>query len=208
MSTDAKYVLRMSLLFIVCGLATALAAMVPFFDVHNQPYRGSEYLAMEIAQELILFLVVVINVVRAIGNPEARPGLLLVAGFFACLLVRELDFVFDRFRHGFWFYCVLAIFLVCLGQALRVPSKSISALATYCRGEGFFLIFSGLLVLFSFSRIFGMQVLWRGLMAEDFVRVVKDLVEEGVELLGYTLILLGSLFPIVAKPVESAGNEK
>ena len=195
MSTDAKYVLKMFLLFIVCGLVVALAAIVPFFDVHNRPYHGSESMAMEIAQELVLFLIVAINVVRAARDPGTRPGLLLVAGFFACLLIRELDFVFDRVRHGFWFFCVLGIFIVCVGQALKTPTKSVSALASYCRNEGFLLIFSGLLVLFSFSRIFGMQVLWRGLMGDDFVRAVKDLVEEGVELLGYTLILLGTVFP-------------
>lgn len=195
MTADVKYVLRIFFFFIICGVVTALAALVPFFDVHNQPYRGSEYMAMEIVQEFILLLVIIINIFRAIDNPEARPGLLLVVGFFACLLIRELDFAFDRIRHGVWFYCVLAVFIVCVGQALKTPSRSVSAIAAYCREPGFFLIFSGLLVLFSFSRIFGMQVLWRGLMQEDFVRIVKDMVEEGVELLGYTLILLGTLTP-------------
>lgn len=203
MSADAKYVLRLFVMFIICGLVVALAAVLPFFDVHDRPYRGSEYMVMEIAQEIILLVVVLINIVRAALNPEARPGLLLAAGFFACMLVRELDFLFDHLRHGAWFYIVLGIFATCVAQALRTPSRSISALASYGRGEGFFLIFSGLLVVLSFSRIFGMQILWRGLMADDFVRLVKDLVEEGLELLGYTLILLGTLNPRALKAREA-----
>ena len=51
---------------------------------------------------------------------------------------------------------------------------------------------AGLLVLV-YSRIFGMQDLWRGIMLENYDNSVKNAAEEGVEVLGHMLILIAAI---------------
>ena len=51
---------------------------------------------------------------------------------------------------------------------------------------------SGLLVLVVFSRLFGYGPFWKAIMDDPSYRTVKTIVEEGVELMGYFLILVSS----------------
>ena len=39
-----------------------------------------------------------------------------------------------------------------------------------------------------YSRLLGMGAIWKGLLAEQYLRVFKNAVEETTELLGYVLI--------------------
>ncbi|MCG7587258.1 hypothetical protein MHN01_16625, partial [Photobacterium sp. OFAV2-7] len=48
------------------------------------------------------------------------------------------------------------------------------------------------LTLFVFARIYGMGDLWQGAMQENYLRSVKNLAEEGVELLAYSLIVFAA----------------
>lgn len=52
---------------------------------------------------------------------------------------------------------------------------------------------SGFLVVLVFSRLFGIHALWQHLMLGDYNRVVKNMAEEGTELLGYGLCWLASV---------------
>jgi len=52
---------------------------------------------------------------------------------------------------------------------------------------------SGFLVVLVFSRLFGVHALWQHLMLGDYNRVVKNMAEEGTELLGYSLCWLASV---------------
>ncbi|WP_231472338.1 hypothetical protein [Pseudoxanthomonas suwonensis] len=51
----------------------------------------------------------------------------------------------------------------------------------------------GLVLLLIYSRLFGMTALWEGLLADSYVRVVKNAAEECTELLGYTLVMASAL---------------
>lgn len=52
---------------------------------------------------------------------------------------------------------------------------------------------AGLLTVLLFARLMGMGTLWHTLLADEFIRTVKNAVEEGTELFGYTLCLLATL---------------
>lgn len=52
---------------------------------------------------------------------------------------------------------------------------------------------TGLLIVLVFSRLFGMNALWENLMLDGYNRVVKNMAEEGCELLGYSLCTLASV---------------
>jgi len=51
----------------------------------------------------------------------------------------------------------------------------------------------GLALLLAYSRLLGMGHLWRGVLGDGYERIVKNAIEEGAELLGYTVILVASL---------------
>ncbi|MGF1911717.1 hypothetical protein L4C38_20070 [Vibrio kasasachensis] len=48
-------------------------------------------------------------------------------------------------------------------------------------------------LLLVFSRIYGMGAFWQDVMNEYYVREVKNIVEEGIELLCYSLICLSGI---------------
>jgi hypothetical protein len=51
----------------------------------------------------------------------------------------------------------------------------------------------GLVLLLFYARLIGMTALWTGLLGEQYIRAVKNAIEETTELLAYTFILAGSL---------------
>ena len=72
-----------------------------------------------------------------------------------------------------------------------------------------------MLIVLVFSRLFGMHQLWQHLMLDGYNRVVKNIAEEGTELLGYSICWLASTRYLwqtrparvraeAAKPVQTA----
>ena len=118
---------------------------------------------------------------------------MLVGGFFLCMLIREMDFAFDALWHGAWVWFALAVALVCLWYAARHIAATLRGLADFVTHPGYGMMCAGLLCILVFSRLFGMSVLWQTLMLDGYNRVVKNMVEEGCELLGYGLCLLATL---------------
>ena len=121
-------------------------------------------------------------------------GLWLVAGFFSCMFIRELDAYFDLIVHGAWKYFALALIAFVFYQAWRLGKENtIATLASFMKSRAYTFIFIGLLIVLVFSRLFGIGELWETIMANHFNRTVKNVVEEGTELWGYALIFWGAL---------------
>lgn len=72
-------------------------------------------------------------------------------------------------------------------------AATLRGLADFVTHPGYGMMCAGLLCILVFSRLFGMSVLWQTLMLDGYNRVVKNMVEEGCELLGYGLCLLATL---------------
>ncbi|MDR0219081.1 MAG: hypothetical protein LBI71_09405 [Enterobacteriaceae bacterium] len=51
-----------------------------------------------------------------------------------------------------------------------------------------------------------MGVLWRGLIDEHFYRIVKNIVEEGCEMLGYAFCLIATLWYLPAARKQRQAN--
>ncbi|WP_370606249.1 hypothetical protein [Pantoea ananatis] len=147
----------------------------------------------ETAQELLLFSLAALFFIAARHRPAQRGGLTLIAGFYSCMLIRELDFFFDLIRHGSWVWFALAIALGSLAVAMRTPKQTLSALADLLRHNRWPVMAAGLMIVLVFSRLFGMNTLWAHLMPDHYNRGVKNMAEEGVELLGYSLCWLAGL---------------
>ncbi|MDL2307916.1 transporter [Desulfovibrio sp. OttesenSCG-928-C06] len=144
----------------------------------------------EVAQALILLAMVACYLRLAARKPEYRSTYVLIAGFFACMLVREMDFYLDEL----WFPLALAVTLVCCWQAWRRREQALGGLVYFCRSRSFGVVLSGIVTLLVFSRLLGMKILWQALLGDQYVKVLKNAIEEGTEQFGYLLCLIGTVW--------------
>lgn len=170
----------------------ALVGLV-FIDVHWLHNFVHETSLTEAAQELLLLAISGGFFAAARRQAERRSAWMLVGGFFLCMLIREMDFAFDALWHGAWVWFALAVALACLVHAARHIAATVRGLAYFVTHPAYGMMCAGLLCILVFSRLFGMSALWQTLMLDGYNRVVKNMVEEGCELLGYGLCLLATL---------------
>ncbi len=175
--------------FVLVAMAIVVPAMV-YFDIAVLGNTVGEVSATEITQELLVFMTASIFWYKAYREPAARGFWVLVAGFFTCILIREMDFLLDGIVHGFWVWpgtlvAVVSIFLA------SVPFKGrvLQPMAAYVGTKPYFFMIVGLAVLLVFSRIFGSgNLLWERLLGAGYSANFKSALQEGLELLGYFLI--------------------
>lgn len=147
----------------------------------------------EVVQELMLFACALLFWF-APAAPGRRGFNALAGGFFACLLMRELDGLFDPISHSAWCWpfllvAVLSIRFACLHKHRQ---HTLADLAAFTRTPQFGGLCTGLAVLV-FSRVFGMGDLWHLILQGGYARLAKTTVEEGIELLTYSVWLAASL---------------
>lgn len=178
--------------FLLTGLCFAVLFGLIAFDIAVLGNDIPEVSATEFAQEGTLALIVLCLASVARRRPAQRPLAVLIGGFFACMLIRELDMVFDLIHHGFWRYPALLVAAAAILYALRQRALLLHSLASFVSSPAYVLVSTGLAVVLVFSRLLGMDWLWHQVMGEGYLRVVKNVVEEGTELLGYVIILQGA----------------
>lgn len=192
MQSDWLFVLKKLGVFLLCAVVIALLTSLLFIDIngfHNGEHESS---LTEIAQELILVMIVVIHGLL-LRNAALRHSSALIGGFFLCMLIREMDFAFDLIRHGSWLWFALAVTLAALLYAGRCPQRTLAGLVVFFKHPSYGMLSAGLLTVLLFARLMGMGTLWYTLLADDFIRTVKNAVEEGTELFGYALCRLATL---------------
>jgi hypothetical protein len=169
----------------------AITLLVPLVDVLILKNTITEISLTEFLQETMLAVITGSFLFLAFRRPAIRYGMILLAGFFACALIRELDFLFDKGLVS-WFYVAMAVALVCIILAIKNKESTRRGLANFFHKKSFFIMVSGLLVVFVFSRLIGMKLLWSQLLGRAYPRMVKNVVEETTELFGYLLCQIAS----------------
>ncbi|SJN08889.1 hypothetical protein CZ787_00255 [Halomonas citrativorans] len=115
---------------------------------------------------------------------------LLMLAFVAASLVREQDYFLDEFvADNSWKVVVTLIVLPSIGWAVYQRRRFIAEFAHYSNTFSFGLFAGGVLTTYIFSRLYGRQIFWRAVLEDNYVRIFKDVAEEVIELLGYSLIL-------------------
>jgi hypothetical protein len=147
----------------------------------------------EIGQELMLFACA-LSFWCAPAAEGQRGFNALAGGFFACLLMRELDGLFDPISHSAWCWPLLLIAAgsVRVASNARNRAGTVRGIAAFVRSREFSAFSTGFAVLV-FSRVFGMGALWHLILQGGYARLAKTAVEEGIELLTYTLWLAASI---------------
>jgi hypothetical protein len=173
---------------------TLFSVAMVFVDIFIAKTDILETSFTEVSQEVMLALIAGLFWLSA-REPGQRGVGILIGGFFACMLIRELDGLFDPISHSFWLWPALLTAGTCLYRALGYRGAwrdVVSGLARFSVRPAFGFIMAGLLALI-FSRLFGMGSLWHGILQEGYARLAKTTVEEGVELLAYSICLGGAL---------------
>lgn len=169
--------------------ASVIGCIYVDVTIHQELSEGS---FVEFAQETLLLITTMIFGLFALKTRQG--GLWLVAGFFGCMFIRELDAYFDLIVHGAWKYFALVVMVLSLYKAWRLGvENTIATLAAFMKSRSFIFIFIGLLIVLAYSRLFGMGELWHAIMGDNYIRLVKNVVEEGSELWGYALVTWGAL---------------
>ncbi|MTD28077.1 hypothetical protein [Erwinia sorbitola] len=193
MTADITIIRNKTLAFLGSALFLCLMMGLVFVDVAWMNDAVREASLTEATQEVILLVITLLFFFRAWRSPAQRQIDLLVGGFFGCMLIREMDFLFDNLSHGSWFWFALTLTLACVATALRDPRAIVSGLAAFMSHPAWGMMSAGMLTILVFSRLFGVHQLWEHLMLGSYTRTVKNMAEEGSELLGYTLCLFATI---------------
>lgn len=186
-------ILRGVLHFLFLSVAAALPVAIIWLDLTVLRNGVSEASLTEYSEQLLLVLTVLCYLYVAKIKPEFRSFGALVVGFFACLLIRELDSFFDKFVwHGFWVYPASLVAASALVYALRDKKQTLDGFSDFVSGTHFPFLSLGLATLLVFTRLFGMGTLWDAVLDEGFVRTAKNVAEEGTELMAYLAVFYAS----------------
>ncbi|PKQ63145.1 hypothetical protein BZG02_10305 [Labilibaculum filiforme] len=148
-------------------------------------------------QELFLLLTSLIFILAGIRSNSHKAISYLFGGGAMVALIRELDVYFDQIYHGAWFPFAMVVLLVSVFLVYRQKKQIWENLEEFFSTPAFGVFTAGFLCVFVFSRLFGTKNVWRALFdvetLEPVQRWVKNAVEEGCELFGYTLLFIAAV---------------
>lgn len=171
---------------LVCVVSAALVLL----DVVVFKMECDELGIVEVSQALALLSVVVMLGVAAVKRPALRGGLVLAAGLFLDMFLREHDQVFELWLpHGFWIYPVIVTTALACWYGIRHPESVRDFLVTVRRNRQFPVLALGFLTVIGYARLFGVKPIWQTVVGVDEFRVAKHVAEEGLELFGYAILV-------------------
>lgn len=186
---------RASRELLVLVAAAVLAPVIVAVDLVVLENGISEVSMTESFQEILLLLCVLLFGYKSMKVPQTRGALVLITGFFLCLLIRELDFFFDTVLwHGAWIWPVALIVLTSCWLAYRNNDTLFQPATSFLKTRSYVFVMIGFVTLFVFSRIFGSgSLLWESALGEAYNHEFKSALQEGLELFAYAIITQGAL---------------
>jgi len=179
---------------VVVGALSALIPVIMKTDILVLKNSMGETSITEFMQQFMLLVAVVVFYVNAKVDAKGRAFWILVAGFFGCMFLRELDHYMDAIVHGFWFYPTMALAIATIVYALKNGEHMVSTAIDFKKGHAYLFIFIGLVIVLIFSRVFGTGSLWEDLMMDNYDRLYKTIIQESLELFGYFFIFIGACY--------------
>lgn len=181
--------------FVFLALLTLVAPILVYLDISIIDEALHEISMTEIGQEVLLVASCSIFLLHAVRKPESRGFLVLVAAFFLVMLIRELDYIFDAIRHGFWKWLVLPTVVAAITYVnMRCRNTIVGPMVAFLGTKAYYFICFGLIMTVVFSQYFGSgNLIWEHVLASGSAWVVKTALQEGLELLGYILITYGAV---------------
>ena len=187
--------------FILAFIIMLMVAMI-FIDVLILHNNVGEVSLTEFLQESFLVTIVSIFGYLAFKYERIRYGMVLIAGLFSCMLIRELDFIFDQIPVLSWFHVAITVTIICFYKGIKHKESALFGLVDFCRSKSFYMMMCGLLTVLVFSRLLGMGILWRNILSGEYQRVMKNVFEEGCESYGYILCIISAVKYLCSKRLK------
>lgn len=179
-----------SLIVAALSIFVNLCLRIDFTLLHHGLGESS---VTEISQSLMLAITSLSFFKLAQNNRSVRHASVLVGGFFTVLFIRESDAWFDLIFHGAWIIPALLVTLAASFYAYKGGYSSVQQLARILNSRYMPMLITALVLLLVFSRLYGMGSFWHSVMAEHYLRDVKNLSEEAIELLCYSVIAFSAV---------------
>ena len=137
-------------------------------------------------------------------RPDLRTVLRLLALAALFAVVRELDgFLDSHWFKGAYKYLNAPIVLAFVVIAFKHRSALLAELGRAGPPLSMVLMFLGFFLVVGYSQVLGQKELWQAAMGEDYLRLVKNTVEESSELVGFLMILFGAVEAALFEPGRS-----
>jgi len=179
----ATRVIIYSLFIYALAEAIRFDALYPMED----GYFG-EISRTEFSQEFILLVLVAFYLLLGKRYPPVQPVSNLVALFLLIGLIRELNFIIS-----WWFWPALLVLMAAIWLVWRDFTKLKSATQEFFAQPASSWFFAGFLITYIFSRLMGRSKFWLLMYDESNYRMAKAATEEGMELMGYGLMLISAV---------------
>lgn len=191
-----EYVLSMGRFLAEMLTLATISILVPslvFLDASIFFDHMSEGTLTEWTQAVLILWAAALFFFGARAIPTAKGYLMSAATLCCCMFLRENDVYFDVIRHGFW--AVPVAIVLCFGAAFAIRHRRTIKepfLRHATTREGAYLMI-GFIVVLIFSRVYGSGDLWRAIMGPNYAWQIKAALQEGIELMGYSLLTFGAV---------------
>jgi len=156
------------------------------------PVPTSELSPVEMLQNLLLLVCIGMFGWIAVRDRLRRPMAMMFVAIFSCFLVRELDFFLDFYIvDNLWQVLCALILSIALVYTGRNWDRFVQGWRRSWPSPGLAIVIAGVMLLIPYAQLIGHGPLWKGIMGDDYVRIVKVVTEEFVELGAYALITIG-----------------
>lgn len=185
--------------FLVMVLVLTVASRMPGglgFErtLENVLAPTSELSPVEVLQNLLLIFSASCFAWVGIRDRLRRPMAVSLATIMLACLIRELDFFLDFYVvDNLWqVLCVLLISFAAV-YGFRNGDTFVQGWKRSWPSAGLAMVLGGFILLVPYAQLVGHEALWRGILGDDYIRVVKVAVEEFIELGAYILVTIGTI---------------
>ena len=171
-----------------------------YLDSLTETHTGKfgEHSFTEWTQEIFILLCSIIFFVLGRYDRSITGFTGMLSGMALMAFIREFNNYFHTWFKGAWQMFVLIALILTIIYVYKNRESLVKPFYDYLKLPAFGVTMSGFVSLMVFSRLFGRGRMWRNILEVDDLgtgpyRWVKNAAEEGTELLGYALILIGTL---------------
>jgi hypothetical protein len=176
-------------IFFILGITQLL-----FIDtaVSYNPEQVEEATLTEWLQLTFLGVILFLFYLTGKASRGKKPMTTLLVGVTIAVMIREVDWFFDAYiSEGVWQVLTLGVIVFFSFLAIRERQLLLNGIREFIKHPSFGIILCGFLTTFVFAPVLGSLSIWRTVM-DGYLRSIAQGAEEGVELLGYSFILIGA----------------
>ena len=190
MNESVKNILFFTLRVLLYAVLMVVLNIVYMHDATHVTSTGKfgENSWTEILQETFLFLLGILFIIIGRRDRDLTVVSNLGSVFFFIAFIREFNN-----QISFWPILEIPLILILFWFLVRDRKKLIPSIDRFLKNPAIPWFVIGFLVTFIFSRLFGRTGLWENLLGDNYNRWVKNAAEEGIELLGYSLLFIAGI---------------